>query len=255
MGYKLTIALIWLALPLAALLLLRADYERYQSELSSQLEYAILRRDHLLRYSNLYDNRRREIGGIYDPRTRSMWEKRFTELKQQQEGEEAALGNASLSHYPMVRDIMDDASELLAQQRDNIRDSARLQDRYIKASVGFEDMDDEIFFWQGYARQARMFGAWEAYMIYQNRIAVLEDQRNRRQHQRLSLSNEINISSGQANTFKTELHRMLATLPDRIALDQGRTYREDLQQRFGNFDLRSTVKQLVSGTKPARAAN
>jgi hypothetical protein len=254
-GYKLAIVLVWLALPLAGLVLLRADYERYQTELDSQLHFATSYREHLLRYANLYDNRRRELSSIIDPRSRINWETRYSELKQQQQAELDALGNPSLSHYPLTADVLSDAAEMLAQQRRHIQDAARLQDRYVKADVGFDDLDDEIFFLKGWARQAQLFGAWDIYMMYQDRIARLEDTYNRRRSQRSSLSNEINITVGQANSYRAELHRLLGTVPDRLALDQGRTYREDLQQRFTSFDLRAQFRQLIGGVQTAQAAN
>lgn len=247
--------LIWLALPLTALLLLRADYERYEHELASQLKYAQSRKELLLRYSSQYDNRGREVLAISDPQARILWEKRFKEIGQHLASEEAQLGSASLSHYPQLSDLFERATKELEQQRDNLNDAARLQDAFAKSQGSLDDlrMEYEDLYWQ--AEMYRQIGAIDVFYHIHGLLSQLKQQLNRRDRRRFELTNELTLAMSQANSHRSELRRLLASMPDQLAIDQGRSYREDLAQRFASFDLVGTVKRLVTGPQPARAAS
>ena len=254
MGQKVTIVLIWLALPLAALLLLRADYERYERELDSQLKYAEARKDMLVRYSSLYETRGREVLAISDPQSRILWEQRFREIGQQMEAEEKNLGSPGLSHYPQTADLFEKAVEELVQQRDNLRDAGRLQDAFAKSQGNLDELRMEAMdlYWQ--AEQYRQLGAIDIFIQIQDMLAQVESQINRRDRRRYELTNELTLAMSEANSHRSELRRLLAAMPEQIAKDQGRTYREDLTQRFRNFDLLGTLKQLATGAAGANAA-
>jgi len=253
-GQKIAIVLVWLALPLAALLLLSLDYQRYQSELDSQLKYAQARGDLLLHYSADYANSARAVETITDPQARIMWDELFNQIQDQQKQDEQLLGDPGLSHYPMARDVLQDATRLLGQQHDYIRDAARLQDAYAKTDNGLDDLSDEAWQLQGLADRARMFGMLEIYLQYQDALARVEDQLQNRTRRRYELSNELNVTLYQADSYRQELRRLVATLPDKIKVDQGRTYREDLAQRFSNFNLRDQLRQILVGADAAQAA-
>jgi hypothetical protein len=251
-GHKVTIVLIWLALPLAALLLLRADYERYERELDSQLRYATAYKDVLVRYSTLYDNRGREVLAITDPQSRINWEQRFREIGQQLDAERKTLGSSGLSHYPQTAALFARANEELAKQRDNLQDASRLQDAFSKSQGNVDELRAEAWdlYWQ--AEQYRQIGAAEIFYQIQDMLAQLESQISRRDRRRFELTNELTLAMNQANTHRAELRDLLATLPQELAKDQGRTYREDLAQRFRNFNLVQSVKQLITGQSLAQ---
>jgi hypothetical protein len=247
--------LIWLALPLAVLLLLSADYERYERELDSQLKYAEARKDLLMRYSTLYETRGREVLAISDPQSRILWEQHFREIGQQMEAEENNLGSPALSHYPQTADLFQKAGEQLAQQRDNLRDAGRLQDAFAKSQGNLADLKMEAFdlYWQ--AEQYRRIGATDIFFQIQDMLAQIESQINRRDRRRYELTNELTLAMSEANSHRSELRRLLASVPDQLAKDQGRTYREDLSQRFRNFDLVRSLKQMATGANTAEAAS
>jgi len=253
-GQKVTIVLIWLALPLVALLLLSADYARYERERAAQLKYAEAQKDLLLRYSMLYDNRGREVLAITDPQSRINWEERFREIGQQFEAEQHNLGSPGLSHYPQTAALFTKANDELAQQRDNLRDAGRLQDAFSKSQGNLDDLRQEAMdlYWQ--AEQYRQIGAIDIFIQIQDMLAQVEGQINRRDRRRFELTNDLTVAMSNANAHRSELHRLLASLPDELAKDKGRTYREDLSQRFHNFDLVGTVKRLVMGPNTAQAA-
>jgi hypothetical protein len=253
-GQRVTIVLIWLALPLAALLLLRADYERYERERDDQLRYAQAEKDILHRYSELYDNRGREVLAITDPQSRINWEERFREIGLNMEAEEKNLGSPGLSHYPRTADLFQKASAELEQQRDNLRDAGRLQDAFSKSQGNLDDLRQEAMdlYYQG--EQYRTIGAFDIFVQIQDMLAQIESQINRRDQRRFELTNQLTVAMSEANSHRSELTRLLASLPDELAKDQGRTYREDLAQRFQNFDLLGTMKHLVSGPESAQAA-
>jgi hypothetical protein len=249
--YRVLIVLVWLTVPVAALWLLRSDYERYQLESQRQLEYCRARSDHLLYFTNMMGKQAEEIRRMYQPEDRPKWEREWRDLEAQENQAAVRLGTVSLNLLPLSEQVLSHAQSELIAMKSHIETAAQRKDAFNKAGSGLDDVQERIFGLQGQAEWYRRVGALGIYLELQEAIARYEETLDRQLSARRQLDMEAGKALAEADNLQRSIQRELGHLPDKITEDRKQTYREQLARRMRSFDPRRELRELIMGSATA----
>ncbi|MCH7472177.1 hypothetical protein IIA79_04415 [bacterium] len=248
-GYKLLIALLWLSIPLSGLFMLRSDHSRYLQDSRAQAGSCWQLAEHLNEYTTLMGVMAGEVAGIEDIEARREWQGRWRGLMRERNNSAAAIGNPDLHYFPSTSNVLAQAQIWLKEQEAGIERAVRAKDEYIKLWRGLEELSSLIADLEGKAGYYKRMGAEGIYLLLEEELARHEERLLQRLRSGRRLSSEAESNLEQADRLMRDILRELSHLRDKITADEEKTYRQELELRFAQFDIRSEMKQLLNAVQ------
>ncbi|GEM_PF-2592793 len=245
MGYKLLIALIWLAVPVTGYFLARQDYEGYLTSSRIQRVDCEARVEVLRRYSRLMSMRASQIPGIVDAGTRSAWQQQWNIVQRGMEDEQRGLRLSEPIHYPQTDAQLLTLEQQLTSQESAIERAARERDAYIKAGGGLEELAIELERARGVAEYYRSIGAFGIYQLIRDDIRSWEQDYERRLMERNARARATESALDEATQLRDTIQRGVSGIDTYLDADQQLTYQAELQARLARFDLRAALEELI----------
>jgi hypothetical protein len=249
-GARFLLVVIWLSVPLAALLMLRQDRQRYYTQSQLQRTDCLARTDLLRRYTFAMNDHAGTVESIVDPHTRTLWQRQWQDVLDAMQREQQKLRLAAPTHYPKTDAKLLELEHQLTQQQAAIEDAALKRDMYVKSGAGMLDLAQAIANARGIAEYYRRIGAQSIYLVIMDDLAVLEEEYQKREDEMNQRSADVHDAQIQAQLDHVQLVSQLDSLAKLMAEDESLTYEQQLARRLRNFNLREELRKLLTGPTP-----
>lgn len=227
--------------------MLRADYDRYQESLVAQRADCLTRANYLRTHTAALARSATRVTYIDDTDSRIEWERTWRDRVRQKDREAQQLRLDEPTHYPKTDLALLALEAQLSEVQAAIEDAARYRDMHNKAGSGLLELAQDIAHAEGVARYYKRIGAEGIYLLIMEDLAMLESRYKDRLRERKRLSDDMNYSLARADRLDRDIRRELDHLDDHLQADEQRTYRQELKDRFGQFNLREELKGLLRG--------
>lgn len=247
---KFLLVSIWLLLPLGGLLLLAADYRRF--ERSAALESAAC--DELARHLRSYAaeaaRSAESLRAMDNLARRDEWRRAWKRLCAEEEREalgitSGPLASAAYTHYPRTQSALAGARAALLEMQAEAEAALRAREQLIKARAGLAELEAqarELALLSEHYRSAWTFGI---YLNLQERLGEAEERLRQGKLACDQLAEESLGHLDRSAALKRELEAQVA-LAEQYKQEDGRvSYREALLARFNRFDLRGEIRRLI----------
>jgi hypothetical protein len=244
--WKSFILLLWLAVPLCGYQFYRADYMYYQHACREQRRECNQRAEIIKRYSGYFTDRAGVIS-IWDDRYGARtWLREWRLLLDTMEQERQALPNTGLTYYPQAAAALAQAETALDEQRKAIEQAQRQQGFAQDLVDSMAELEQLIADTRAASEYYRHSNSDSVYMFLQEILAQREAAYYSRRREYDGFMDNVAKELANSRRCAGDVRRATAQLNSKFKLDEQRTYRQELRQRFAKFNLGEQLGSLIS---------
>jgi len=251
--YKLAITLIWLSLPVAASLMLRADYQHYLDDSRTQQQDCLNRVAYLRTYSVVVAREAAMIVAIDSVAEKYSWERNWLNIQRRMHQEAAPLRPELPAYYTQTDTALLPLEADLAEMQDLAKEALWSQDAYFKSADGLGELREQINNAKMTASYYKRIGAEGIYLMVQEDLAEMESAYNRRLRERARLANDVDDKISLIDRKSRDILRETSHISSTLAKDESENYRSILAERVAAFNLREELTKLLGS--PAQASS
>lgn len=244
--WKVLIVLVWLAIPLSAIALYRADRQRYQRDCQAQRQECVTRAGVLQRYANYFARQGQQVANLDSRTAGRAWDREWVRLQNALEVERQGLRAVPPVYYPSADAALLQAEQALADQQQAIEQGELQRKTALELAEGFADYGDAINQGRAAAYYWGRVGNRDVYLQLQEEIAKAEAAFESEKENFNYFMDESAASLAAADKLRSGVLGTVSRLPEVLKRDEQYTYEEDLRQRFARFDLGRELGALLS---------
>jgi hypothetical protein len=244
--WKLTILLLWLAVPLCGYAFYRADYARYEQDCLAQRNDCHMRADIVQRYTVYFDRQAQQVPQSNDRDTQRDMERAWSRLQDTLELERKALRTAPPAYFPQADATLKTAEQALADQQKSGEQAMKQHGFALELEQGLLKLEDSIGSMRVAAEYYRREGSASVYYMFQEQLAQFESAYLSRMREHNMFLDNSATELTKERRYCNEAQRATALLNDKLKLDKRLTYQDQLRQRFARFNLGQQLSALLA---------
>lgn len=244
--WKSFILLLWLVIPLCGYYFLREDYFMYKHDCRAQRQVCMMRADVQERYSGYFESQAEGISKVRNRYSMRAWQRQWQLLQDAMEMEEKSINTNTPVYYPQTAALLAQSEKLLAQQCQAIEQAQRQQGFAVDLESGLAELEQLIYEAQEASAYYRENGSDSIYMFIQEILAQREAAYYSRQREYDNFIDNAGKELAKGKRLSGELQRVVAQIEAQMKIDEQRTYRQELRQRFAKFNLGEQLGALLS---------
>lgn len=247
MGFKVFIVLLWLSVPCAGALLLRADMQRYERVSAGQRAVVQQRSAELSRRAAALARQARNLRHLRSADELRRWRQEWLGLTRAIERDLPALEAPTLAYCPAAGGMLLDQQAALADIQQQTESAVRDQEYLLRSEQVLLEMAEEQSLLGWYSRQYQyMPGGRGIYLNLQDELAKQETRYQQQSRERSRLQDAIWTQLTAAEQAERQLQEALERTPELLAIDAQQTYEGEMQARWERFDLREELTLLLT---------
>lgn len=249
---------LWLLLPLSGMLMLAADYKRFNDSAAVELRACADLSRHLTNYAADLDLLAESLRFMDDLGRRDEWRRRWRRLTATEEREAAGitsgpLANAPYEHFPRTQSALLQARAKLLEMEAEGEAALRAREQLIKTRAGLDDLREQARDLAILSERYRSMWTYGIYLQLQERLGEAEERLREGQRACDQIEAESSDHLDRLNSLHGELKDTVAQAEQYRQEDGRVSYREALLARFNRFDLRSELRRLFATAPPGAA--
>ena len=244
--WKLTILLLWLAVPICGYYFYRADYARYEQDCQAQRQDCHLRADIVQRYAVYYDRQAQQIADVTDRYTQRDWNRAWSRLQDAMELERKAIRSSPPLYFPQADETLNASEQALADQQQAGEQAMKQRGFALELEKGLADLEDSIYQMRMASEYYRREGSASVYYLFQEQLAQFEAAYYTRMQEHNMFLDNSRSDLAKERRLSRDAQQATALLDEKLKLDEKRTYQDQLRQRFAKFNLGEQLSRLLS---------